>query len=105
MFNALIVKPKSPVYPVVVTPNKVFMSFQPLNEFYTVFFVLPEAISKNIYGIVFGYPFVPIMHKNFIHKYSIGKRSVIEANNILMPEMIVCNIINHLFSSPIVALL
>ena len=49
--------------------------------------------------VIFSDSFIPIVHEDCIHQISVGKRSVVEPDHILVMNVKIGNVIVHLFTS------
>lgn len=89
------VKPKPSLHSVMVSLNQVLVAVQALDNSKALFFVLPESIAENVYGVFRRNPPVLALNQVFVHIIRVWKRSVIEADHILMTEMQIRDIVNH----------
>ena len=95
LLDAFPVRTELSFHTVMVALNQVLMSVELLHDPDAVFFVFPERIAQHIDGVVRCDPLVPVLNQHLVHLLCVRKRAVVEANDICMTEVHICNIVNH----------
>ena len=98
LLDALPMELQPAVDSVVISSDQVLVTVEPLDDLHAVFFVLPEGVAKNVDGIIACDALVPVVNQHFIHQIRIRKRTVVEAEHVLVSEVHIRDVINHGFS-------